>query len=122
MCNRFAHEQLKTYVYVYSDGLFLARVILGRGHLEDFIIADESWSIRYIVIDTRNWWPGKKVLLSPRRIEKVSWADSTVYVDLTRDAIKNAPEYDGSSSIDREYEARLHEHYGRQGYWFYRPA
>ena len=92
------------------------------GHVEDFIIDDESWSIRYIVVDTRNWWPGKKVLVSPQWIEKVSWADSTVYVDLTRGAIKNAPEYDGSSPIDRDYEARLHEHYGRQGYWFDRPA
>jgi hypothetical protein len=92
------------------------------GHVEDFIIDDESWSIRYIVVDTRNWWPGKRVLLSPQWIEKMSWADSTVYVDLTRGAIKNPPEYDASSPIDRAYEARLHEHYGRQGYWLDRSA
>ena len=92
------------------------------GHVEDFIIDDESWSIRYIVVDTRNWWPGKKVLASPEWIEKVSWADSTVYVELTRAAIKSAPEYDASSPIDRDYEDRLHTHYGRQGYWFDRPV
>jgi hypothetical protein len=79
------------------------------GHGEDFIVDDEIWSIRYIVVDTRNWWPGQKVLVSPQWIEKVSWADSMVYVGLTRGAIKNAPEYDASSPIDRDYEARLHE-------------
>ena len=43
------------------------------GHVEDFIIDDETWAIRYIIINTRNWWPGKKVLVSPRWIEHVSW-------------------------------------------------
>ena len=30
------------------------------GHVEDFIIDDETWAIRYLIIDTRNWWPGKR--------------------------------------------------------------
>jgi hypothetical protein len=87
------------------------------GHVEDFIVDNESWTIRYMVVDTRNWWPGKKVVISPEWIGNVSWTDSTVYVELTRGAIKNAPEYDPSRPIDRDYEARLHQHYGRQGYW-----
>ena len=43
------------------------------GHVEDFIIDDETWAIRYLIIDTQNWWPGKKVLVSPQWIERVSW-------------------------------------------------
>jgi hypothetical protein len=57
-------------------------------HVEDFIIDDESWTIHYMVVDTRNWWPGKKVVISPEWIENVSWTDSTVYVEPTRGAIK----------------------------------
>jgi hypothetical protein len=87
------------------------------GHVEDFLIDDESWTIRYIVIDTRNWWPGKKVLVSPEWIRSVSWSDSRVYVDLARDKIKNAPEYDASLPLTRDYETRLHNHYGRSEYW-----
>jgi len=86
------------------------------GHVEDFLIDDESWTIRYIVVDTRNWWPGKKVLISPEWIEDLNWTDSTAHVDLSRDVIKNSPEYD-ESAINRDYEKRLHEHYGRSEYW-----
>jgi hypothetical protein len=43
------------------------------GHIEDFLIDDETWAIRYLVIDTRNWWPGKRILISPRWIERVGW-------------------------------------------------
>jgi len=87
------------------------------GHVEDFIIDDESWTIRYVVIDTRNWWPGKKVLVSPEWIRSVSWTDSKVHVDLSRDTIKNSPEFDPSAPVSRDYEKRLHNHYGRSEYW-----
>lgn len=87
------------------------------GHVEDFVIDDTSWAIRYMVVDTRNWFPGKKVLVSPRWIEAVSWAERIVAVDLTRDAIKQSPEYDPSTLLNREYETRLYRHYGRSAYW-----
>ena len=87
------------------------------GHVDDFIIDDENWTIRYVVVDTRNWWPGKKVLVSPEWIRSVSWTDSRVYVDLSRDTIKNGPEYDPSLPVSRDYESRLYKHYGRSEYW-----
>jgi hypothetical protein len=87
------------------------------GHVEDFIIDDETWAIRYLVIDTENWWPGKHVLVSPRWIERVSWIDSKVFVNLSRETIKQAPEYTELSLLTRDYETGLHRHYDRQGYW-----
>jgi len=87
------------------------------GHVDDFIIDDETWAIRYLVIDTRNWWPGKKVLVSPRWIERVSWSESKVFVNLPRETIKQSPEYTEESLLTRDYEARLHRHYNRDGYW-----
>lgn len=87
------------------------------GHVEDFIIDTENWAIRYLVIDTVNWWPGKKVVVAPQWIKDVSWMESKVYVNLTREHIKNAPEYDPAAIIDREYEDRLYEHYGSPKYW-----
>jgi hypothetical protein len=86
------------------------------GHVEDFIIDDETWEIRYMVVDTRNWLPGKKVLVAPRWIDRVSWDDSKAYVSLSREAIKNAPEYH-PDALNREYEGKLHDHYGRRNYW-----
>jgi hypothetical protein len=87
------------------------------GHVDDFIIDDETWAIRYMVADTRNWWPGKKVLISPRWIERVSWEESKVFVDLLRETIKMSPEYTEEALLTRDYEAKLHEHYKREGYW-----
>jgi hypothetical protein len=87
------------------------------GHVEDFIVGDDTWSLHYMVIDTRNWLPGRQVLVSPQWIERISWADSQVYVDLPRDTIKNSPEYDPSAPVNREYETRLYDYYGRPKYW-----
>lgn len=87
------------------------------GHVDDFVVDDETWAIRYMVVDTRNWWPGKKVLISPRWIEGVSWEDSKVSVNLLRETIKLSPEYSEESLLTRDYEAALHKHYDRQGYW-----
>jgi hypothetical protein len=87
------------------------------GHVEDFIVDDETWAIRYLVVDTKNWWPGKKVLISPQWIERVSWNDSKVFVNLSREMIKQSPEYTDGALLSRDYETQLHHHYKRQGYW-----
>jgi hypothetical protein len=87
------------------------------GHVEDFIIDDETWAIRYLIINTQNWWPGKKVLVSPQWIERVSWLESKVFVNLTCETIRQSPEYTEESLLTRDYEAGLHRHYNRQGYW-----
>lgn len=87
------------------------------GHVVDFIIDDETWAIRYLVVDTRNWWPGKKVLVSPKWIERVSWSELKVFVKLSREAVKASPEYTDEGLITREYESGLFRHYGRDGYW-----
>jgi hypothetical protein len=92
------------------------------GHVDDFIVDDDTWTVRYLVIDTRNWWPGKKVLISPQWIERVSLSDSKVFVNLTRETIKQSPEYTEESLLTRDYETRLHQHYNRRGYWVDEPG
>jgi hypothetical protein len=87
------------------------------GHVEDFLIETDTWHIPYMVVDTRNWWPGKKVLVSPQWIQALHWDDAYASVDLTRDQIKASPESDASKPIPRDYESRLHDHYGRPVYW-----
>ena len=69
------------------------------GHVDDFIVDDEPWIIRYIVVDTRNFWPGKKILVAPPWIANVDWQNSNVYVNLSHEAIKSAPPLIRISSI-----------------------
>ena len=87
------------------------------GRVDDFVIDDETWEIRYLIVNTSNWWAGKKVLIAPIWIERVSWSERKVVIDLTREAIKLSPEFTDKSLITREYETSLHEHYHRKGYW-----
>jgi hypothetical protein len=87
------------------------------GYVADFFIDVSTWSIRYLIIATKSWWPGKKVLISPEWIEAIDWADRTVNLNLRRSEVKASVEYTGAPRLDRNYEISLHEHYGRQGYW-----
>lgn len=87
------------------------------GHVDDFVIEDDSWTIRYLAIDTRNWLPGKKVIVSPQWISLIDWAQGKVHFDLSRESIKQSPEYENSKLIAREYESQLYQHYRQPGYW-----
>jgi uncharacterized protein YrrD len=87
------------------------------GHVADFIIDENNFKLCYLEIDTRNWWPGKHVLLNPAWIAQIDWPRKSVFVDLCRDDIRSAPEYDPRFVIGRDYEIRLFEHYARRKYW-----
>jgi hypothetical protein len=87
------------------------------GHVCGFVFDDDDWAIRYIEVATRNWWPGRKVLISPAWIRRMSWADGSVHVGLTRVAIKTGPEYVETMPVTREYENQIYLHYGQPPYW-----
>jgi hypothetical protein len=88
------------------------------GHIADFMVDDDTWELRYLVVQSAHWWvQGKKVLVAPCWASAVSWIDREVHVDLTRQAIKNSPEWDPGAVINREYESRLYDYYGRPVYW-----
>lgn len=92
------------------------------GHVEELIMDDEGelhgpWEIRYLVVDTRNWLPGRKVLVAPCWAESISWDERKVRVDLNRQQIKDAPQYDPDVPINRRFEEILFDYYGRPRYW-----
>lgn len=87
------------------------------GHVEDFLVDDHDWRLRYMVIDTANWLPGRNVLVSPEWITEVKWTDSSVQVDLTKEGVKMSPEYDPSVPVNREYEAQVYDFHGKPVYW-----
>jgi len=100
---------VKGYHIIASDGEI--------GHVQGFVLDDHSWAIRYLVVNTSNWWIGHEVLVSPEWIQDVSWSESKVKVGLSRQAIKDAPVYDDSTPLDRDVEMGLYQHYGRDTYW-----
>ena len=87
------------------------------GHVQGWIVDDESWAIRYLVVDTSNWWLGHQVLIAPQWVREVSWSDKIVVANMTRNAIQNAPEWDAALLPDRAQEVDIYRHYDRTGYW-----
>jgi sporulation protein YlmC with PRC-barrel domain len=83
------------------------------GDVEDFIIDDNTWEIAYIIIDTGNWFPGKKVIISPEWIQEIQWETSTVVVNASIDQVRNSPDYQPSPELSESYEANLKNYYGR---------
>jgi len=92
------------------------------GSVDDFIIDDETWTIRYIIINTGNLFTGRKVLISPEWIDHISWDDSRVYINLTKDDIKQSPEYTDESELTRDYESSLFGFYKKTPYWSPEPV
>ncbi|HEY5752897.1 MAG TPA: PRC-barrel domain-containing protein [Chthoniobacterales bacterium] len=63
------------------------------GHVTDFMIDGRSWEIRHLVVETGHWFSGKEIVISPKHIDRISYEESKVFVNVTRDAIRRAPEY-----------------------------
>jgi len=96
-------EKVKGYYIQANDGEI--------GHVEDFIVDDEKWNLCFLVVDTNNWLPGRKVLISPFWINKIDWAETKVFVNLSIETIKTSPAFDPSKPIGMDYHTELFAHY-----------
>jgi hypothetical protein len=85
------------------------------GHIENLMIDDADWSVHYLIVDTRNWWFGKHVLISPIAVKTVDWFDRHVELDVSRGQVKASPPWDPLVAFNKEYATRLHKHYGWLG-------
>lgn len=83
------------------------------GHVADLLFDDETWMLRYLVVDTGNWLPGKHVLVAPDWVDQVSWAERKVAIDLSRETIERSPDFKHHSMLTEDYERELYAHYGR---------
>jgi len=71
------------------------------GHVEDFILSDDDWIVRYLVVNAGSWLSGKRVLISPGWVHEILWRDRTVLAELSADEIRNSPSYDASQPVNR---------------------
>lgn len=86
------------------------------GHVEDFLVDDENWRIRCLAVDTRDWWPGKQVLLPLDWVGQVSWPKRTVTAEVTRDQIKNAPYWEPGKLFSPAFLEQLARYHAQQGF------
>ena len=86
------------------------------GHIENFLIDESTWTIRYLIIDTSNWWMGKSVLMSPFAVQSFDASDSKINLNLSKDSVKASPPWDPVKIVEEIYEHELHTHYRWPGY------
>jgi hypothetical protein len=86
------------------------------GHLENVLLDDGAWAIRYLIVETRNWWPGAHVLIAPAAVQDIAWSDRAVSLTVTREQVKTSPVWDAAAIVDQAYQQHLHRHYGWPGY------
>jgi uncharacterized protein YrrD len=98
-------------------GYHLLAVNNSLGHVADFLFENATWAIRYLVINARNWLPGKHVVIPPQWIRGVDWMERVVHVDVSRSSVQAAPEYHSTLEFSRLHETNLYSHYRRPGYW-----
>ena len=92
------------------------------GSIKELILDDEGyqhgwWEFRYLVVDTGNWLPGRKVLISPKWASSVDWSEQKVQVAMSREMVEGSPEFIPSEPINRRYEEVLYDYYGEPKYW-----
>lgn len=86
------------------------------GHVENLLIEDLTWAIRYLIVDTSNWWLGQHVLVAPYAVRDISWADQLINLQIPRETVRSSPAWNPIELIDEAYQRRLHQHYGWPGY------
>jgi hypothetical protein len=105
---RSANNVMRYYVHA-TDG--------DIGHVQGILVEEKTWAIRYVVVNTSNWWLGHQVIIAPEWIDHIVWEDSKVVVALTRQEMKDAPAYDSEAPLRRDQEKALHAYYAQNGYW-----
>lgn len=87
------------------------------GHVKDFYFDDRNWAIRYLIVDTGTWLPGRQVLLSPYSLGRLDQHENVLRVDLTRKQIENSPSIDRHKPVSRQYEEEYYRYFGWPYYW-----
>ena len=87
---------------------FHVRAIDGpMGHVDDFIVDEGTWQVRYLVVDTSNWMGGKWVAVSPAAVTNIEWTEQRIYMALTQDEIRNSPTLDEANVPSHELTPRF---------------
>ena len=87
------------------------------GKVDQFYFDDETWAIRYLVVNTAGWLAGRLVLVSPIALRQAEWQSKRLDVALTKKQIEDSPSIDTHKPVSRQHEAVYLGYYGYPYYW-----
>lgn len=82
------------------------------GRVRDAYFDDQRWGIRYVVVDTGHWLPGRCVLISPRSLTRIAPEDKVLSAALTKAEVASSPDVDTEKPVSRQHELALSQYYG----------
>lgn len=92
------------------------------GKVETLYFDEQTWAIRYLVVNVGNWLLPDQILLSPVVVTNVDSEEETIFVTLTKEQVKNSPHMDTERPVSRQYEVTLHDYYNWNPYWLHAPT
>jgi len=109
------HSMLRSIKQLYGEKLSAADGEVG--HVKDFYFDDEYWAVRYVVVETGLWLPGRQVLISPHSFGNFYQNGDSLLVELSRKQIEKSPPVDAHKPVSRQYEEEFYRFYGLPNYW-----
>jgi len=87
------------------------------GTVEALYFDEVKWAVRYLLVDTKDWLMGRRVLISPVAVGEVRAEEQTIFIELTRAQIESSPALDTDQPVSRRYEEAYYRHYDWPVYW-----
>jgi sporulation protein YlmC with PRC-barrel domain len=87
------------------------------GEVRDFYFDDESWVIRYLVVETDEWHANKRVLISPLLLGRPDWSNKKLPASITQSQVRGSPDIDTDKPVSRQHEMGYLGYYGYGNYW-----
>ena len=87
------------------------------GHVKDFYFDDKSWTVRYLIVDTGSWLPGRQVLFAPDAFDGFRPDGEVLKLNLTREEIENGPTIESHRPVTRQHERDYYQYYSWPPYW-----
>jgi sporulation protein YlmC with PRC-barrel domain len=92
------------------------------GHVTDLVFDEDTWAIRYLVVETTDWWQAHQLLIAPQSIDKIDWGDITINLSMVRHEVKAFPHHDPSVKVDRHDEVGAAQPHVSPDYWIVEVA
>ena len=102
---------------IFLKGLVIHATDGELGTVDQFYFDDETWAIRYLVVETGGWLGGRQVLISPFSILHTDWPAKRLDVALTKKQVENSPDINTHQPVSRQHEAEYNRYYGYPYYW-----
>jgi uncharacterized protein YrrD len=87
------------------------------GEVKEFYFDDDTWTVRYLIVETGNWFNNRKVLIAPEALLKPDWKNKIFPINLSKEKIKNSPNIDTERPVSRQHEIEMYNYYPWTSYW-----